>query len=79
MTESELRYEIHDAKRPVQALWEWKDNSGAHVVLIIGVYPTGELEIIDPLCGQGRFTFTEVQTANSRGKWTYSYFKFNQA
>ncbi|MBI3467661.1 MAG: hypothetical protein HY000_32025 [Planctomycetes bacterium] len=79
LAESEVHDEIA-ADRPVEVLWRWNGGFDAHLVLIIGVYPTGDLEIIDPreYYGQNRFSYEAVQDADGLGEWIYSYFELNQ-
>jgi Papain-like cysteine protease AvrRpt2 len=59
--------------RPVEVYLAWSGGTAAHVVLIVGYYDDGELEIYDPYDGPSRHPYSDVVKAFNKGAWTISY------
>lgn len=72
-TPGSLQAEI-DAGRPVECYYAWA-GGGAHVALICGYYPNGDLEVNDPWSayGKGRRSYSYVLTAYGLGTWSITY------
>jgi len=71
LTQTQVDAEIN-ATRPVEVYYAW-NGGGAHVALIRGYYPNGDVEVNDPWYGQSRRTYASVLTAYGLGHWTMSY------
>jgi hypothetical protein len=72
MSLSDVTTEISN-QRPVEVYYAWSGNAGAHVALIVGVFPNGDVWVHDPWYGSGQRAFSFVQSAYNLGSWTISY------
>lgn len=80
LTLANILYEIN-AGRPVCAVLEWEDGSGAdvggHMITICGYYSNGDVLIKDPKYGEGRVSLDYLAAAYNLGQWTDSYFNLS--
>lgn len=79
LTLEQIKAEI-DAGRPIEILYQWSENRGAHVALVVGYYEDGNLDVFDPWFGwESNVTLEYVQKARYiGGAWAASYFNFHK-
>jgi len=68
-----IEFEIN-AGRPIHAYYQWA-GGGSHVAVVSGYYSNGDVEVLDPLFGQGRLSYRYVFGAYGHGAWSKSYFQ----
>jgi hypothetical protein len=79
LTLEQIADEVLNKRRPVEVLYKWSTR-GSHVVLITGVYASGELEVLDPWFGvESPVTYDYVRTARGLGRWEGTYRGFDVA
>lgn len=72
LTFGNIEFEI-DAKRPIHAYYVWS-GGGSHLAVVSGYYSNGDIEVLDPMFGQGRLSYQYVFRAYGHGAWSKSYF-----
>jgi hypothetical protein len=60
------------AGRPVEVYYAWT-GGGAHVALIVGIFPNGDYLVLDPWYGPGPRTEDAVLRGYGMGAWAMSY------
>jgi hypothetical protein len=71
---AQVQAEINQG-RPVEIHYQWL-GFGAHVVMVVGFYDDGTVEVFDPLdtlASQHRRAFSSVASAYSQGFWVATY------
>lgn len=68
--------ELRTHRLPVQVYFRGL----AHTALVVGVFSDGDLAILDPLFGRGKFPYRELVIAYGRGgQWTRTWYRLGIA